>query len=105
MSPKLKILSAKMSKLTAPVCAKECKIPHGCCDRMYCEIADETAQRQGVTLTRTDHPSLPFMSATVCGAAAFAHALHPACVLHQRARLQARRPAMDKSILQAAGQN
>lgn len=66
MNNELVILYQQMSDLTAPVCAKECVMPHSCCDAMYCELAEETAKEQGVTLTRTNHQTLPFMSETGC---------------------------------------
>jgi len=79
LNQKLVILYEKMAKLTAPVCANECRCPHSCCDRMYCEIADEYAKEQGVTLTRGDHPTLPFMSANGCTVPPH---LRPICTVH-----------------------
>ena len=79
MNQKLVVLYEKMSQLTAPVCANECRVPKSCCDRMYCEIADEYAKEQGVTLTRGDHPTLPFMSASGCTVPPH---LRPICTVH-----------------------
>jgi len=79
LNQKLVVLYEKMSQLTAPVCANECRVPKSCCDRMYCEIADEYAKEQGVTLTRGDHPTLPFMSASGCTVPPH---LRPICTVH-----------------------
>jgi hypothetical protein len=79
MNKKLEILYEQMSQLTAPVCANYCRAPHSCCDRMYCEIAADYAKEQGVTLIRTGHPTLPFMSAQGC---TIPPHLRPICTLH-----------------------
>lgn len=71
--------------------AKKCGLPHcrliaelrpnRCCDKQYCLMAEEYAKdRYGITLPRTDHPTLPFMGPTGCTVAPY---LRPICSLHQ----------------------
>ena len=72
-----------MAKITLSVCAKTCRDirPNRCCEPMYCEMAINYANDQGVTLDRTDHPTLPLMdSENRCTAPAH---LRPICSAHQ----------------------
>jgi len=79
MASRLTVLYEQMSRLTAPVCAKECRAPHSCCDAMYCEIAENYAKEEGVILQRTGHPTLPFMGPEGCTVPPH---LRPICTLH-----------------------
>ena len=80
MKPETVTLFREMSELTAPECAKNCKIPHSCCDDMYCGMAEEIALDQhGITLTRTSHPTLRFMGPNGCTVEPH---LRPLCTLH-----------------------
>ncbi len=72
-------LYKQMSDLTAPVCANECRIPHSCCDLMYCEMAEEYAKTQGIVLKREEHKTLLFMSQNGCTVPPH---LRPNCTLH-----------------------
>lgn len=72
-------LFQQMSDLTAPECANVCRVPHSCCSPEYCDMAFEEADRQGVTLERIAHPTLPLMGPTGCIAAPH---LRPHCTLH-----------------------
>lgn len=60
MTPKLIALYQQMSDLTGPECG-QCRAPYSCCDPMYCDMATERAAVLGVTLTRGNHPTLPYM--------------------------------------------
>ncbi len=77
--PLLKKLYQEMSDLTAPECATNCRVPHSCCDEMYCEMADERAKELGIVLERTGHTSLPFMGPTGCTVEPY---LRPNCTFH-----------------------
>lgn len=79
MTPKIIQLYREMSELTAPECARVCKIPHSCCSPEYCDMAEEIAAEAGVTLTRTDHPTLKFMGPKGCIVEPH---LRPLCTLH-----------------------
>lgn len=69
-----------MADLTAPECATNCRIPHSCCDAMYCGMAEEYALEQGVVLAPAHyHPTLKFMGPTGCTVAPH---LRPSCTLH-----------------------
>lgn len=67
-----------MYKITNAEC-KKCKVPFSCCSLEYCEQADEYSQEQGVTIQRTDHPTLPFMGPNGC--IVLPH-LRPCCTVH-----------------------
>lgn len=74
-----KSLYKEMYDLTAPECAK-CRVPHSCCDSMYCEFSREWAKNKfGVTLKETGHPRLPFMGESGCTVEPH---LRPLCTLH-----------------------
>jgi len=79
MKTKTVQLFRDMSELTAPECAKSCRIPHSCCDDMYCEMAESLAAKHGVTLTRTTHPRLRFMGPNGCVVEPH---FRPLCTLH-----------------------
>lgn len=68
-----------MAEHTAPKCATTCRVPHSCCDSMYCDLTEQWAKEQGVTLQPTDHPTLKFMGPTGCTVAPH---LRPTCTLH-----------------------
>ncbi len=68
-----------MSELTAPECAKNCKVPHSCCDPMYCSMAEDYALEKDIVLKHTDHPILKFMGPTGCTVEPH---LRPLCTLH-----------------------
>jgi hypothetical protein len=73
-------LFREMSELTAPECAKNCKLPHTCCDEMYCDMTQEYALEQGVKLEPTGHhPTLKFMGPDGCIVEPH---LRPWCTLH-----------------------
>lgn len=78
---KLRVLLQEMSNITAPECASSCRVPHTCCDNLYCEIALHYAKRTyGIELKATgEHPTLPFMSATGCVVEPY---LRPICTVH-----------------------
>lgn len=79
MKDDLPILMQQMADLTLPECQK-CPVPLSCCDSMYCEMALEYAKDEwGVTLERTNHPTLPLMGPNGCTAAPH---LRPLCTLH-----------------------
>jgi hypothetical protein len=73
-------LYQQMSDLTAPECANECWKPHSCCEPMYCEFTiQHAADKWGVKLEPTGHPTLPLMGPTGCTAAPH---LRPICTIH-----------------------
>jgi hypothetical protein len=70
----------EMADHTAPECATVCRIPHNCCDIMYCEIALHYARRTyNIELQPTGHPTLLFMSERGCVVEPY---LRPLCTLH-----------------------
>lgn len=80
MTPKFIRLMQEMADHTAPECAKTCRIPHSCCDAMYCDIAEEWSRMNGVTLEPlTHHPTLKFMGPNGCTVPPH---LRPHCTLH-----------------------
>jgi hypothetical protein len=79
MSQRLVKLFRDMSELTAPECAKVCRVPYSCCDPMYCDLTEEYARDNGVTLTITEHPKLKYMGPTGCTVEPH---LRPLCTLH-----------------------
>lgn len=79
MTDRMLRLWQEMSDLTAPECAKACKIPHSCCSPEYCDMAEEIALANDVTLEPTGHPTLKFMGATGCIVPPH---LRPLCTLH-----------------------
>lgn len=78
-SPRLIRLYQEMSDLTAPECANVCAVPHSCCSPEYCEMAADLAAEQGVSLLRTDHPTLAFMGPSGCVVPPY---LRPLCTFH-----------------------
>ena len=78
-SSKVIQLFKEMSDLTAPECATNCKLPHTCCDEMYCAMTEEYALEHGVKLERTNHPTLRFMGPQGCTVEPH---LRPLCTLH-----------------------
>ena len=73
-----------MAELTAPLCAGEgkgaCRVPHSCCDPMYCRMAIERAEELGEELVPVDiDAKLPLMGPTGCVAPPH---LRPLCTLH-----------------------
>lgn len=75
----LKALYLRMSELTAPECATVCRIPHSCCDPMYCELTTDIAKERGVTLEPTGHPTLRYMGPNGCIVEPY---FRPLCTLH-----------------------
>jgi hypothetical protein len=76
---KLINLYQEMADLTSPECSTVCKIPHSCCDDMYCGLAKERADELGVEVKPTGHPTLPFMGPNGCTIAPY---LRPLCTFH-----------------------
>lgn len=69
---------------TAPLCAGKgpgaCRVPHSCCDRMYCEDAIRLGKESGEDLQPVAHnPLLPLMGPRGCIAPAH---LRPICSVH-----------------------
>lgn len=62
----------EMSDHTAPECANNCRIPYGCCEPEYCELAKGFAEEYwGIKLEETQEykegkTKLPFMGASGC---------------------------------------
>ncbi len=76
--PELRDLFQQMSDLTHSKCG-ECRAPRSCCSVEYCYEAMHYASTKGVTLTPTEHPTLPMMGATGCIVEPH---LRPLCTLH-----------------------
>lgn len=72
-------LYQEMYELTNPKCAT-CRIPHSCCDRMYCEMARVMIAEEGANISTTNHPTLPYMGTTGCVVPPH---LRPLCTLHE----------------------
>lgn len=74
-----------MAALTAPECAKTCRIPFSCCEAEHCESTILWAKdRWGIELPRTNGQSwkgkpLPLMGPNGCTAAPH---LRPICTVH-----------------------
>lgn len=68
----------RMYEMTNAGC-KKCRAPHSCCSPEYCEYADNYSQKQGITLQRTDHSTLPFMGSDGCIVPPH---LRPTCTIH-----------------------
>lgn len=84
MTNKQKDLFSKMADHTAPLCAGigpgSCRVPHSCCDRMYCEDAISYAKEAGEVLKPSDFdPRLPLMGPHGCVAPPH---LRPICTVH-----------------------
>lgn len=57
-----------------------CRIPHSCCDELYCEMAKVYAKEYwDVELQPTDNPRLPFMGPQGCTVPPH---LRPICTVH-----------------------
>lgn len=78
MNKKIQSLWDRMYEMTNKECGK-CRAPYSCCSPEYCEQADEYSQEQGVTLQKTDHPTLLFMGPDGC--TVLPH-LRPMCTVH-----------------------
>jgi len=77
---KLVVLYQQMADLTTPECAGTCRVPHSCCDPMYCDLTIEYAKDHwDVELQPTGHPRLPLMGPNGCTAAPH---LRPLCTVH-----------------------
>jgi len=79
MEKKLIKLYKDMSELTAPECANTCRVPHSCCDSMYCDMAEDWIREHGWVHPTTDHPTLKFMSPLGC---VLPPHFRPICTLH-----------------------
>lgn len=84
MTAKDKQAWVDMAQLTAPLCAGvgkgACRVPHSCCDRLYCDLAKEYAKEQGEVFIPVDaNARLPFMGEKGCVVPAH---LRPLCTLH-----------------------
>ena len=76
----------KMAALTSRICERgedECSKfkdrPFRCCDRKYCEMAQEFAKAKGIDLQATGNPELPYMSDSGCIVPPH---LRPICTIH-----------------------
>ena len=79
--PRLVGLYKKIAAHTVPECGR-CRVPHGCCDVMYCEMAREFAKEQGVELKDTGFKNqkvLPFLGPEGCVVPPH---LRPVCSVH-----------------------
>jgi hypothetical protein len=75
----LKTSFRELAEHTAPKCG-ECRSPYQCCSTMQCELTAEFAlETFGVTLERTDHPTLPFLGPQGCIVAPH---MRPICSVH-----------------------
>lgn len=74
-------LYKKMSDLTHIKCMEcYCLAPNRCCDRIYCDLAEQESRAKGYSLPpRTDHPTLPYMGPTGC---ILEPHMRPLCTLH-----------------------
>ena|ERR1017187_3868949 len=83
MTNKQKSLWVEMATITAPLCAGDgpgaCKVPHSCCDIIYCEMAMEIADKLNEPLTPTGNIQLPLMGPHGCIAPPH---VRPLCSLH-----------------------
>jgi len=71
---------ARMSEITQPKCATECRLPRSCCSPEYCGMTIENArERWNTELATTDHPKLPLMGPEGCTPAPH---FRPWCTLH-----------------------
>lgn len=81
-SEELKELYEEMSRLTKEQCLKDCTTLSGnigsCCDKMYCEIALENAEKVGVPLIRREG-NLPALGSDGCIVPPY---LRPMCTMH-----------------------
>lgn len=69
-----------LADLTAPLCGKDCNLPHSCCSPEYCQMAIDLAARfWDMTLTPTTHPRLPMMGPAGCIAPPH---VRPLCTRH-----------------------
>lgn len=74
-------ISNKISDLTRDKCA-QCRVPYSCCARHWCNEARKHAVTEygiDVSVLRTDHPRLPFMSNNGCVVSPY---LRPICTIH-----------------------
>lgn len=77
--PTLEELYREMAAHTAPECAKNCTIPHSCCNTGDCEMTERLAwELKGVRLEPTGH-TIKFMGPTGCTVPPH---LRPLCTLH-----------------------
>jgi hypothetical protein len=74
----LKLLYEQMAEHTQPECAK-CRVPFSCCSPEYCDMATATAERHGVKLRPTGHPTLLYMGPSGCTVEPY---LRPLCTVH-----------------------
>lgn len=79
VSPKIVRLFRELADHTAPECANNCRIPHSCCDAVYCAMTEDYARNCGVELKHTDHPTLKFMGPNGCTVEPH---LRPLCTYH-----------------------
>ena len=83
---RLPILYQEMAELTQRKCSgkdstSSCRVPHSCCDAMYCDAAMGHAQKAWDTkLEPTGHPRYPLMNDD--GSCSAAPHLRPLCTIH-----------------------
>ena len=78
--PTIVALYQEMADLTELECRTVCRPAQSCCGAEYCnEAIRYAAERHGVTLQRTGHPTLPLMGPHGCTAAPH---LRPFCTMH-----------------------
>ncbi len=71
----------RMAELTNKKCIQKCKILGSCCDKFYCEIAENMASVHGVILQKTANEKLPFLDKN--NQCVVPPHLRPMCSLHQ----------------------
>ena len=65
MDPEFVRTCQEMADLTLPKCRK-CRAPLSCCDLMYCDMARERAEEEGIKLNPVSDGPLPFLGPDGC---------------------------------------
>ena len=79
-NPKLNKLYEQIAKHTFSDCKKICPNLGNCCEKIYCDIAKQWAQkRYDIKLQPTSNQNIPFLGPNGCVVSPF---LRPLCALH-----------------------
>lgn len=79
MNEALKLLYKKMAEHTLPECSRSCRVPYSCCDKLYCDIAQQYAKEHGQIFVGDNDKKAPMLGAHGC---IIPPHLRPICTMH-----------------------